>query len=208
MSQILAVWNRYYVISFDVGGILQSYGGAGSVGTIRRTHLIPTKSAVASMLAVAGGIADRPSEVDDLCRAFSMAVIVLNHGEILEDFQTIQGYATVVGGIRADDTLITPKQYLVDALFRIVLDFGSDQGEQRIARWLRNPAGVITIGRRCCLPSVPILPTISSEFPAWLLRYVECAPSDAGAFDMRDNYTNSRLRAFGPRWVKREEKAE
>lgn len=190
------------MLYFPLSGVLQSYGTGGMSTEAKRTGDLPTKSAVVSMLSIAGGFPEDYSSIDSLSSSVAMSVIVHRPGGRLLDYQTVTRYMTGDGAVN-DGTKILKKGYIVNGGFTVVID--SDDGLLReMSEWLSDPRGVISLGRFGCVPSTPITPTLSDEYPAWRVRYVECLPSDAGSICVYDNYLSSRTRLFGPRWIREE----
>ena len=83
-------------------------------------------------------------------------------GEILTDFQTVQGtndiFLNAEGKKRTGgSTIITPKQYLQDARFTIYLE-GENEILEKCFSAIRAPFWTPYLGRKNCVPSVPVLP--------------------------------------------------
>jgi CRISPR system Cascade subunit CasD len=121
---------------------------------------------------------DPPSERDE--RAMLMRLSVLNMTTIviprmrtsrstgartelpvlrLEDYHTVQGTrkASDPTGGKADPTatVLTHRQYLLDAKFGVILS--GDKGLlERVAEALRNPTWGIWFGRKHCIPAEPV----------------------------------------------------
>ena len=73
---------------------------------------------------------------------------------LLEDFQT------VLGTLRADgkgnnNSVITRRQYLLDAQFGVILA-GDPNTLEQAAEAIKNPLRSIWLGRKSCVPSEPI----------------------------------------------------
>lgn len=160
---------------------LQSWGES-SLGMNRGTLDHPTKSGVVGILCAALGISMKkePERVQELSKKISMDVVVLEEGKLEKDFQSAGTHYNrnddfekryklrvlkddgSIGGIPsmknpdAAGTKIYQKDYLYQAHFLVVLE--TDESTSDLL-WnaLKNPVWPIYLGRKCCLPSVPLV---------------------------------------------------
>jgi len=141
----------------------------------------------------------------------------------MEDYHTVTGIRRASGKVDSDATVQTYRHYLLDARFGVMIE-GSDEMLSEIATALKNPKWGVWLGRKCCIPSAPLLVTeaatreviwekllkvtgyTGSEKEELFDRVVEVAANESGADMIEDAPV-----AFGapigerhaPRWVKR-----
>ena len=212
-------------------GPLQAWG-SDSQYSRRNTGLIPTKSAIAGMCCAAHGFRRGSREEESFLaefRVLSMTAIAIpripkkkskaeTNGKALtvrrlQDFHTVQNTKTAEGKMK--DCHITNRQYLSDASFG-VLFAGDAAFLEKLALALANPVWGMWLGRKCCIPSAPILAGIreSREDALKLLlgdaplesftRQVDVDTFAAGGDTLADvpvSFTSNR-RLFSPRRVR------
>jgi len=151
-------------LSLRLEGPFQSWGGR-TIGRFRRTETIPTKSAVIGLLGAALGLSrqqlnQRLDEFNNL----AMAVRVDRVGELLEDYQTVgarigvlaaDGEPKKTAGTREFEAIISPREYLIDASFLVILT-GDQLLLQELASALQNPVWPLFLGRKRSVPGSPV----------------------------------------------------
>ena len=158
---------------------LQSWGVLSKFQR-RGTESYPSKSGVLGLVAAAMGIDKRDaSEADKLkplasCK-FSAFAVALSDKQ--QPVSQLEDYHTVGGGYDRDDpvqrlrisrkasggtstTVVTRRFYLEQARFVVVLE-GDEELLQKASGSLEDPKWGVWFGRKCCLPSAPLLPTLS-----------------------------------------------
>lgn len=135
-------------------GPMQSWG-TSSRSLHRHTDLMPSKSGVVGLLAAALG-RDREESVADLA-SLHLQVRMDQPGTVMRDFHT--------ASFGKGHTQVTHRYYLGDAAFLVVLD-GPEDLLSRIDAALRAPLRLLSLGRRSCIPSMPILVGSSDQTPA------------------------------------------
>lgn len=205
---------------------LQSWGYQSRFD--RRTSLpYPTKSGVVGMICAAIGIDWADSSAIREIEQVQMTVLALGGGGSLVDFHTVgAGYDrvreklriphTAGGTLRAagKETVVTRREYLDDCAFGVLLA-GPPLVLERIARALRDPRWGIWLGRKSCIPAMPIctggpfstevgarehLASVASPRRAW--RIVSEAPDfTQGTDTLHDRPLDFRTRDFAPRRV-------
>lgn len=142
-------------------GPLQAWGGR-TIGRFRRTESVPTKSGVIGLLGAALGLSRHAlnGRLDEL-NALEMAVRVDRAGHVEEDFQTVGagvGVLAAEGNVKKTaatgevEAIISPREYLVDAGFLVVL-VGSAELIEELAHALQHPRWPLFLGRKRCIPS-------------------------------------------------------
>jgi CRISPR system Cascade subunit CasD len=164
---------------------LQSWGFASRFQR-RTTGLHPTKSGVVGIICAAMGLA-KGQEGDMLGRlvALTMTTIFIPRRRVsrwsgkmdvlpvrrLEDYHTVgagydpetqqqsitrtaTGEPNVKGGQAV--AVVTHRQYLLDARFGVLLAGDRDLLD-RVAAALRDPVWGVWLGRKCCIPAMPVL---------------------------------------------------
>lgn len=145
-------------------GPLQSWGSASRFDR-RTTGLHPTKSGVAGLICAAMGLAKGSEEERNVLVELAesrMTSIVLPRGASsdtvpvlrLEDFHTVQGTRRASGKSN-EDTVITRRDYLLDARFAVILEAGRPLLEQ-IVPALGDPVWGVWLGRKSCIPAQPV----------------------------------------------------
>lgn len=163
----------YLVLILDAP--LQSWGSSSRFDN-RTTGSFPTKSGVIGIIAAAMGIDKHsPDEADRIAPlAQSQLTTILLPKQVrdrtlplqsLEDFQTIGGgYDPVTqwqNMVRSADNktrpnpVISRRHYLTDARFGIILE-GEPACIQNIATALKNPVWGMWLGRKACIPALPV----------------------------------------------------
>ena len=150
-----------HTLLIRLAGPMQSWG-TQSRFDVRDTEWEPTKSGVVGLLCAALG-RDRSEPVDDLA-SLRMGVRVDREGDLLADFQTAGGgsmpgrrrYGVAKSNGAPARTVISTRHYLSDADFLVGME-GEDLMElQRIDQALRFPVWQIFLGRKSCVPGVPV----------------------------------------------------
>src|SRR5215472_15252698 len=132
-------------------GAMQSYGTQDRF-SVRTTERQPTFSAIIGMIAFAKWGTDQV-DIDELAElAFGVRTDV--EGHLMIDFHTVQGGKDGTGG--PADMVLSRRHYLTDAVFLVGLE-GPDPVLAEIAQALHEPEGALFLGRRCCVPSAPVL---------------------------------------------------
>ena len=148
-----------------LSGPMQSWG-TGSRLQIRRTDDYPSKSGVLGLLLCAMGIG-RESAAEALVPLIEleMGVRIDRPGAPDWDYHTAGagiGLRKAEGGIKLTastkepETLLSRRQYLLDASFLVAL-MGDSQLIDHAVDALRNPRWPVFLGRKCCVPSEPVL---------------------------------------------------
>ncbi|MFO0567350.1 MAG: type I-E CRISPR-associated protein Cas5/CasD [Polyangiaceae bacterium] len=141
-------------VALRLHGPLQAWGGA-TIGDNRPTLPFPTRSAVIGLVAACMGI--RRSNVRallELAEGTRVHVRVDAPGTTLVDDQTIQGNPNASD---TRQTIQSKRDYLCDASFTAVLVPGPKGTLAKIASALESPVFAPYLGRRTCVPSVPLL---------------------------------------------------
>jgi CRISPR system Cascade subunit CasD len=186
----------------------------------RDSQLEPSKSGVLGLVCAALG-RDRAEPVDDLA-ALRMAVRVDREGLLMRDYQTATGVLLASGKADLKRTVISPRYYLADAAFLVVLE-GERPLLERIQQALQQPVWPLALGRKSMPPSMPVwLPDGMRDEPLLdaLRHYPRIAacryeqrgqplrlmlehPSE-GSVRLDQPLAPYAERRFGPRFVKQE----
>lgn len=164
-----------YAIALRLAGPLQAWGVRSRFNR-RETATEPTKSGLVGLLAAALG-RRRDEPIDDLV-ALKVAVRTDVPGTLLRDFHTVSDYSGHPLPSAAVDskgrqkltspqvfTKVTERYYLQDAVF--VVGVSGPVGVIReLAEALLRPAFPLFLGRRCCVPTQPLLLAADYHSPA------------------------------------------
>jgi CRISPR system Cascade subunit CasD len=213
---------------------MQSWGHSSRFER-RTTELHPTRSAVIGLIAAALGIDKHaPDEAAQLARfqGLEVTTIKLDRKDArgrdlsfqrMEDYHTVTGIRRASGKVDREATVQTYRHYLLDARFGVLIE-GTNELLSEISTALGNPKWGVWLGRKCCIPSSPLLVAEpASKQASWerLLkvagfsgsekeeqfdRVLEVGPNESGADMIEDAPV-----AFGapigdrhaPRWIKR-----
>lgn len=206
-------------------GPLQSWG-LRSRWDVRDTGDDPSKSGVIGLLGCALGYPVGDPRLQELDRALTMGVREEHPGTRIIDFQTVTGVnPTAEGKLRGSqedpDTIVSPRAYLQDASFLVVLAGPAALLEQcRDA--LLAPRWPIYLGRKSCPPVRPVLDGLTEAYGSvrdalerhpwewggwldkqpypWKLRTVE--EDDVGAAVRADRVRTNPARMYATRLVK------
>ena len=171
------------ILLLRLEGPLQSWGGR-SRWDVRDTQPEPTKSGIVGLLGCALGYERGDRRLEELDAALRMGVRVEAAGRILEDFQTVTDFLPTAAGdfkvsggtksaaaLRADltarpATILSPRFYLEDAAFLVALAApGQDAALlEQCAAALCRPAWTLFLGRKACVPTRPILETLTHDY--------------------------------------------
>ena len=146
-------------------GILQSWGEM-SKWDFRDTSELPTKSGIVGLLGCAMGLERDDARLAELNKAIKIAIRADRPGVRIVDFQTVTGnpLRKADGKPRANgNTIISRHAYLQDASFTIVIET-SPAWKLQIVSALRHPIWSVYLGRKCCVPSRPVLESENAEY--------------------------------------------
>ncbi len=121
-------------------GILQSWG-ENSKWNKRSTSGFPTKSGIVGIISCALGLNRDDPKIEDISSRIVIGVRADRRGTIISDYQTVQGMPdlyTADGKKRNNNTLVTPREYLCDSSFTVVIDADSVLIDE-IAEAFMNP---------------------------------------------------------------------
>ncbi len=131
-------------------GPLQSWSVDARFGE-RLTAQEPSKSGVLGLICAALG-RDRTEPIDDLS-ALRFGVRVDRPGVLLRDYHTALDVASA--GTKAVDTVLSNRWYLADAAFLAGLE-GDTALLSTIHKALADPVWPVFLGRKACLPGMPL----------------------------------------------------
>ena len=141
------------VLLLQLAGPMQAWGDSSRF-TRRETRREPTKSGVVGLLASALG-RTREADMSDLA-ALEFAVRIDQPGTVMRDFQTEIP-------AKGDPMPLTHRYYLADAKFLVALG-GERSFLEEINQALKHPCWPLYLGRRSCLPGLPLACGIHDEY--------------------------------------------
>lgn len=172
-------------LAFLIHSPMQAWG-ASSRFPRRDTLPHPTKSGIIGMIAAALGIdkfsATEAAELEPL-RQLRLATYAIPRPDRwgknlpvnrLQDFHTIGGgydskkpaekehLPRKAGGGSSPNAVITRRDYLLDSCFLIALS-GDRRTLEKIPPALANPTWGTWLGRKCCIPSVPVVAQMNDD---------------------------------------------
>ena len=149
-----------------LAGPMQAWGTASRF-QLRRTDRHPSRSGVLGLLLCARGVKRDESEphLNELA-SLKMGVRIDNPGLIGQDFHTAgakigirqaeKGKIKYTAATGNPETLLSRRQYLYGASFLVALQ-GDPELVETYERALQDPIWPPYLGRKCCIPSRPIL---------------------------------------------------
>lgn len=199
-------------------GVLQSWG-EDAKWDARGTALMPSKSGIVGLMACAMGLERGDPRIAAMSDAITLGVRVDRPGIQMTDYHTVQGnpLRNASGKPRSTgNTLISRRQYLQDASFLGVIKT-SDLWRERMVQALNAPKWCIYLGRKSCVPSLPVFDGIytvyqdlldamkrhpAAERAQYPLQY-ECEDEQSGAvsYARTDAVVSSAERQFARRYV-------
>ena len=185
------------LIRLCLQGPLQSWGERSRWDS-RDTASMPTKSGIIGLLGCCMGIPRGSDRLRELNRALHIAVRADKPGRIMTDFHTVQapdGQRMLNSqGKPRGETILTPKQYLQEAVFTVFI-WGDEDVLETACDALQHPVWTPYLGRRSCVPSVPLLPVmveaetvdeaVAMDAPQDVMVEIEKLPGDALRADER-----------------------
>lgn len=138
---------------------MQSWG-IGSKYERRGAGYAPSKSAVCGMACAAFGAAKQSEAEERIIAAFNslkMTSFCLQGGRILSDYHTVQNFARASGSIERKDAVQTYRQYWSDKRYIVLLEGEDVTFLEELRAALINPHWGIWFGRKCCIPSAPLI---------------------------------------------------
>lgn len=132
-------------------GPMQAWGSRSN-NNHRDTELAPTKSAVIGLIAAALG-RDRATDISDLA-SLRYGVRIDAPGVTLRDYHTVQN--VLPRDLTEHKSTITERMYRTDATYLVALE-GPRTLLLTIQEALRSPHWPLSLGRRACPPSAPII---------------------------------------------------
>lgn len=161
-NEVLLLW---------LEGPMQSWG-TRSRWDVRDTGLEPTKSGVIGLLGASMGLARSDKRLEDLDAKLAFGVRVDRPGIVATDYHTVTGYhrtaagdfkhsggtaTTLQSALKHDPaTIVSPRDYLHDAIFLVVLEGPAELIEECRYR-LANPVWPLFLGRKGCPPTRPLI---------------------------------------------------
>lgn len=167
-------------ISLILDSPLQSWGASSHPGIDFRTTLRhPTKSGIIGIISAAMGIdrssPEEPKLIKSLSQQISVKFFELSKPFIypqrqvvvqkITDFAAIGNYMLAEGKKKAiGKYVISKKQYLCDITFIAILEIENEELSKKIESSLKNPKWGIWLGRKCCIPSLPLFVQRSTKW--------------------------------------------
>ena len=136
---------------------IQSYGRQSKWDT-RDSGYYPSKSAIIGMIGCAMGIERNDEYLDFLADNLSVSVRIDKNGKFMEDLQTVhEPVYTAVGGLKDGGTYhpLLNKVYIQDAIFTVFIT-GTISLLDKIYNAFQDPVWPVYLGRKSCIPVVPI----------------------------------------------------
>lgn len=164
------------ILLFRLEGVLQSWG-EHSKWDYRDSADFPSKSGVVGLIGCALGLERNDTRLGEISRKLHMIVRADKPGELISDFHTVSAEVlyNAEGKPRGGgSTVITHRSYLQDASFLVGLT-GDVTLLEEIEATLQNPRWTVYLGRKSCVPTVPIIGTVTTEYDS-LLQAMEKYP--------------------------------
>lgn len=186
-------------LSFQLCGVLASWGDGSGVGDLRATSPAPTHSALVGLLTAAAGVDRYDPKQQDFVDGYRFAVRLDAAGTPVRDFHTVQTLSrpsakrvakelrlpTRADYLRSGESLetkVTYRTYLSGfaALVVVVSTSAAPLALEELAERLKCPRFPIYLGRRGCPPAAPLHPRVNSDAVEEVLR--ACDTPDLRAY--------------------------
>jgi CRISPR system Cascade subunit CasD len=134
---------------------MQSWGDSSKFQK-RITRREPTKSGVIGMIAAALG-RERQESVEDLCH-LKFGVRIDQTGKVQREYQIARKWLPQekTYSNKEDGSFLSTRYFLHDAVFLVGLE-GDMKLLEKIETALQNPVFPIGLGRRACIPELPLI---------------------------------------------------
>ena len=153
------------ILLFRLEGPLQSWGER-SKWDYRDTADFPSKSGIVGLLSCALGLEREDPEIAELNRQLSVIVRADRTGELITDYHTVSTdmLLNAEGKKRSGaGTIVSHRGYLQDASFLVGVS-GDRALLERLRGALDFPAWPVYLGRKSCVPSVPVTGSLKLEY--------------------------------------------
>lgn len=153
------------ILLFRLEGPLQSWGER-SKWDYRDTADFPSKSGIVGLLSCALGLEREDPEIAELNRQLSVIVRADRTGELITDYHTVSTdmLLNAEGKKRSGaGTIVSHRGYLQDASFLVGVS-GDRALLERLRGALDSPAWPVYLGRKSCVPSVPVTGSLKLEY--------------------------------------------
>lgn len=161
---------------FQLYGNLASWGDI-AVGEHRPSQAYPSKSAISGLLGASLGLRRDEDEAHILLNDhYGVAVCVQSQGELLRDYHTTQvpagnkNWYTRKDELSVDQkdirTILSQRDYQMDAFYLVAIwqkdveESNAPYALDELAKALKEPVFVTSLGRKSCPPSLPYRPDI------------------------------------------------
>ena len=164
------------ILLFRLEGPLQSWGER-SKWDYRDTADFPSKSGIVGLLSCALGLEREDPEIAELNRQLSVIVRADRTGELITDYHTVSTdmLLNAKGEKRSGaGTIVSHRGYLQDASFLVGVN-GDRALLERLRGALDSPVWPVYLGRKSCVPSVPVTGSLKLEYGS-LLEAMEEEP--------------------------------
>jgi CRISPR system Cascade subunit CasD len=141
-------------IMLRLEGPIQSWGER-SLWDERDTSDKPTKSGIVGLIACCMGLSRENETIPKIYDEISMSVRIDNRGRIARDFQTIENTVKADGKLNKNK-VVSPRYYLTDASFLVAIGFKDELLLNEIVSALKTPKWLPYLGRKSCIPVLPI----------------------------------------------------
>lgn len=158
--------HNYLVLRLE--GPLQCWGERAK-WKYRDTADFPTKSGVTGLIACAMGLSRDNAQIGTICNQLEMAVRADRLGTRMVDYHTVSSDRLMTADRNTRNkknqmaTLENYCSYLQDASFLVALD-GPAELLQQIAEALAAPCWPVYLGRKSCVPSLPVLASFTDQY--------------------------------------------
>lgn len=164
------------VLLFRLEAPIQSWG-EHSKWDYRDTSNFPTKSGIVGLLSCALGYQRDDARIDALCQDMKLAVRADRRGSIFTDYQTISAEIILAATRKkrtVGNTIVSRRNYLQDASFLVAVSL-DDNRVFECNNALKNPCWQMYLGRKNCVPTVPVVGRISYDYSG-ILEALEKEP--------------------------------
>ncbi len=148
-----------YALILHLDAPLQSWG-INSRFQLRSAGFAPSKSAICGMVCAACGAPKESSQEQDIISHFQqikMDCFCLRNDGVMVDFHTVQNFRRATGEVNTKEPVLTHRHYWQSSRYNVILRSNDKDFLSYIRSALLNPVWGIWLGRKCCIPAVPII---------------------------------------------------
>lgn len=205
------------IILLRLEGALQSWG-EHSKFDYRDSVEMPSKSGIVGMIGCAMGLKRGSAKLEEISKNIQIAVRCDRKGKMYVDYHTVTAEKAILNaqGKPRCKTIVTYRTYLQDASYLAAIQTNQELASE-IDDAFKNPCWTVYLGRKSCVPSVPVYIGIAAQYhtleeamnqypPARRVSesdkiFYEIESTDSSGYERMDELQNAGQRYYTSRKV-------